>query len=81
MCQINFKFLKNVPVGDTLENPIWQPSAASLNCIVVCLVPENTRLDTNISIACHQEANILTEIDFYMAVILKIKYSRQNKYM
>ena len=49
--------------GGHLENPIWLSSDAFLNSTVVFLTTK-TCLDIKISIVCHIEAEILTEICF-----------------
>ena len=57
--------------GWHLENPIWPPFAAFQNGTVVFIDPQNIRLGGKFSIVCHLEAEILEEICFYMAAILK----------
>ena len=61
--------------GD-LENPLRSPDAAFPSRTVLFIDDENICLDTKIAIVCHLEADILTELGFYMAAILKIQYGR-----
>ena len=57
---------------------IWLPSVALLNGTVVFLDPENTSLDTKISIVYNLETDILIEVCFYMAAIMKIDSGRHQ---
>ena len=59
-----------------LEIPVWRPSVTFINDTVVFSDQKYTFLDTKVLIVCHTEADILTEMFFYLAVILKIQYGR-----